>query len=122
MSSSDVGDSLINVRASSLGGMWGAILFWTMVSCGTIHGIFGLVVSARLALHSIKFLFVPLIFFIIGVVYTFVRCAVLSLAVALVHLALQVDLQVGELTFYVFALSLLCLFFSAGRITNIYAM
>lgn len=124
-SESGVATSLLRVEDTegSLFGIWGRIVFWCVVSCGTLHGIFGLVVSVKLVTDlNARSLLVPVIYFVVGALYAFIRCLWLAMAIALVHYSIADGLELGELAFYVLVLTMLCMFFSSGRVPNLYAL
>jgi hypothetical protein len=113
----------VDTAEASIVGIWGRIMFWTVVSCGTLHGCFGLLASVKLVAdwHA-KSLFVPITYFVVGAAYTFLRCSFLAFTIALVHFSLSAGLYLAELAVYVMMLTMLTMFFSSGRIPNLYAM
>mmetsp|Transcript_30802 Transcript_30802/g.95139 ORF Transcript_30802/g.95139 Transcript_30802/m.95139 type:complete len:121 (-) Transcript_30802:6-368(-) len=112
----------VSTNEATVSGVWGRIMFFTLMTSAALHAIWAALAVAKLVPKHPRFLFVPLAYFVIGLAYTFLRCWVLALAVGLVHLSLRSGMAVEELAFYVFWMCFVSLFYSAGRVPQLYAM
>jgi len=112
----------VSTSQPTVSGVWGRIMFFTLMTSASLHAVWALLAVAKLVPRNWKFALVPVAYFVMGLVYTFLRCWVLALAVGLVHLSLKSGMAVEELAFYVFWMCFVSLFYSAGRIPQLYAM
>lgn len=106
----------------SIGSTWGRIIFFTMMTSASCHAAWSLFAVAKLVPKRPRFVLVPIAYFAMGLVYAFLRCAVLAFAISTIHFTLKDGINVGELAVYVFGLCFLCLFSSAGRIPLLYSL
>lgn len=113
---------LVNTGDATVGGVWGRIMFFTVMTSAACHGLWDVLAVAKAVRSNPRFLLLPVAYFAIGMIYAFLRCWILALAIAFVHLSLRDGMTVGELGFYVFCLCVVCMFYSAGRIPNLYSM
>jgi hypothetical protein len=97
-------------------------MFFTVMTTAACHALWNMLAVGKMLPQYPKLLALPLIYFVVGVVYSVLRCSVLALAIALVHLSLRNGMVLEELATYVFVLSFVCLFYSGGRVPNLYSM
>jgi hypothetical protein len=115
--------AFIQSGALQLGAQWGTLIFLTVISSAVIHGLFGLVASWKLALaRDLRFLFVPLLYFLVGVVYSLAMCSLIAFAVACVNYTLSSPLDNSEMVAYVVILVAVTTFFASGRTSTLYAL
>lgn len=123
---------------NSVAATWGRLVFLSVAVCSCTHCVAG-TLSAWPLIHrrrdlsnhdsksvASSVLFVPLcmiLFFVIGVVYSFVVVTVPSLAIALMLYSLDgAALSNVDMTVYVIVLCSLSLYAGIGKVTNLYAM
>ena len=118
------GSDFIQSGASELGAQWGSLIFLSVIICAVIHALFGLISSWKLALsRDVRFLFLPLLYFLVGVVYSMVCCSLIAFAVACVNYTLnQVTLGTSEMIVYVIILVVVTTFFASGRTSTLYSL
>ena len=113
---------LLNENEGSVGGVWTRIMFFTVMTTATLHAAWSMLAVGKMLTTHPRLVLLPFIYFVVGLVYALCRCCVIALAVALVHLSLKNGMVTVELALYVFFLSFICLFYSGGRVPNIYSM
>ena len=107
---------------TSFSGNWGGIVFFTVISCGSIHGLFGCIICWKLLSKGLKALLIPPIYFLLGVLYSFLSTAILAAGIAIVHLSLKAGMNDLEMILYCSMLVMTHCFFSAGRTSALYSM
>jgi hypothetical protein len=122
--SSDAASStdFVSTTEATVSGVWGRIMFFTLMTSASLHAVWAALAVGKLVPRNPWFLLVPVVYFVMGLVHTFLRCWLLALAVGLVHLSLRSGMAVEELAFYVFWMCFVSLFYSAGRVPQLYAM
>jgi hypothetical protein len=113
---------IVSTTDSTVGGVWGRIMFFTVMASASLHALWAMLAVVKLVPFNPRFLFVPVIYFVVGLVYSFLRCWIVALAIGVVHLSLSSGMIVEELAAYAFCLCFVCLFYSAGRIPHLYSM
>ena len=106
----------------NIGAMWGELILGTVIASAVIHSLYGVVTIRNLVFRDLKTLFIPVTFFIVGAIYSFLTMAPLAFAIAVVHFSLDSILLYSERVIYTTVMVMLTTFFSAGRTANLYAM
>ena len=118
----EMSNQILNIEDVSVGGVFGRIMFFTVFSCATCHCLWNILAIAKMLPQHPRLVLLPLCYFVMGLVYAFLRGWVFALAIAFVHLALGKGMNTGELAAYVVCLSVVVMFYSGGRIPNLYSM
>jgi len=108
---------------NSLKGQIGALLLPTIVGCGVLHALFGLAVGLSLWNTDVRLAAaLPLLFLVVGAVYSAFIAGPIGVLIACVNYALKVSLSSVATAAYVVVLVLLVFFFSIGRVATLYSM
>jgi hypothetical protein len=112
----------VSTTEATVGGVWGRITFFTVMASASVHALWAMLAVAKLIPRNPRFLIVPVLYFAVGLTYSFLRCWLFALAIGIVHLSLKSGMTVLELALYVFCLCFVSLFYSSGRIPHLYSM
>jgi hypothetical protein len=107
----------------SVQNVWGRIVFLTVVTCGVLHAAGCIFLCWSLIRRDVRFLLAVFVYFLVGLLHSFMCSAPLAFAVAWVLLTLQQQtFDTIDMIVYAAILVAVSMYFSLGRIPEMYAL
>eukprot|EP00758_Cryptobia_borreli_P006274 Tbor_TRINITY_DN5111_c0_g1::TRINITY_DN5111_c0_g1_i1::g.26068::m.26068 len=111
-----------NEELLGVGTMWGRMVLYVTLACATLHFLCGVILTWRLILKGCGAVFIPLLYFILGGLYSFILTAPTVWGIVLCHYTLNFGLTEIEMIIYGFVLTIVVIFFTSGKTSILYCL